>query len=301
MDGLLPATLNASCLPPASAGADVVRDAAERTGRHLGMLAELAEIGMELARDVRRQALAGDPPRDALPDPALVNRAGADGARADFGLMFARVARAVRQTVALEARLAADAQAREREGAVAQASRAAAERKRLKQQKERVRRLVEDAISADADAGDGEGLRLDLDERLEDPDIEDELGRGPIGVVVLGICKDLGVEFDLRHFSDAELGFDIPSAERGGAAGGGEFGFSGGAGVGANAAFGGALCSPLTLPSPPLAGGEGKKVAARCADAIVRPQWGGEKDCCASGACLPDLGGEADTGDPPSG
>ena len=68
---------------------------AERTARHLRLLAELAEIGMELARDVRRQALEPDAERmDAAAGDAGENVAGA-GVRADLGLVFARIARAV--------------------------------------------------------------------------------------------------------------------------------------------------------------------------------------------------------------
>ena len=181
----------------------------ERTERHLRMLAELAEIGMELARQVGRQALDGG--------------AEVDG---DPGLKFARIARAVRQTVALEARLDADARALEQQGAAARASREAAQRARVQQQKMRVKRLVEEAISGatgrEADPDDAESLRLDLDERLEDPDIEAELGWRPIGVIFAGICEDLGIKADLSHFTDAELGFDIRPGRMGGVAAGGD-------------------------------------------------------------------------------
>ena len=196
----------------------VVDEAAVRTGRHLQVLEELTGIGMRLAREVERLALAEEPRRDALPDPALVNRA--DGARAcgagvDFGLVFARIARAVRQTVALEARLASDAEARAAVGAAAQAGRAAAEQKRARQLKDRVRRLAEAAISAEAEGHEAESLRYDLDERLEDPDIDAELGWRPIGVIFAGICRDLGIAADLSRFTDAELGFDTAAMGRG--------------------------------------------------------------------------------------
>ena len=181
---------------------------AERTGRHLGMLAELAEIGMRRAREVERRALAEEPRRDALPDRARLN-----SAEMDWGLVFARIARAVRQTVALEAKLAADAQ---EQATVARASQAAAERKRTRQIKQQVRLLAEEAIGAEADGREAENLRLDLAERLDDPDIEAELGRRPIGVIFAGICRDLGITPDLSGFTDAELGFEIETAADGG-------------------------------------------------------------------------------------
>lgn len=206
------------------------------------MLAELAEIGMELAREVRRQML------DRTPDPAVGPRAD-PGANlgADLGLVFSRIARAVRQTVALEARLASEAEARAQQGAAVQASQDAAQRVRTKQQKARIKRLVEDAISAGG--RDTESLLLDLDERLEDPDVEADFAAHPIGVVFAAICEDLGITADLRGFTDAELGFDIASPDRGGKSDGE------GGGVTVDVALdpgdGGDLLSPLPLALPP--------------------------------------------------
>ena len=130
----------------------------------------------------------------------------------------------MRQTLALQARLDAEAEAQGQRAMAAQAGRDAAERKRVKQTKDRVRRCIEDAIRAETDGADTESLLLDLDERLDDPDILDELGLRPIGVIVAGICDDLGLKVDLRYFSDAELGFDMatmrPGMERGAGAAG---------------------------------------------------------------------------------
>ena len=82
---------------------------------------------------------------------------------------------------------------------------------------ERVCRVVEAAIASEATGHEAENLRFDLDERLEDPDIEAELGWRPIGVIVAGICADLGIDVDLSGFSDAELGFGIPPVRLGAA------------------------------------------------------------------------------------
>src|SRR5579862_4337993 len=64
----------------------------ERSERHLRILAELEEIGMDMARAVRKRALESE-------DQANI---------AECGLVFARLSRAVRQTVGLENKLALD-------------------------------------------------------------------------------------------------------------------------------------------------------------------------------------------------
>jgi hypothetical protein len=183
MDRLTPDRLDKD---PSDLGADAAR--AARAERRLVLLGELAAIGMRLAREVERQVfdegLAGDP-----------------------GLAFSRISRAVRQTLALEARLDADAEAQALQVSAAQKSREAARLREAKKQKDRVRRHVEGAIAANDDGRDAEALELELDERLEDPDYEDELGGRPIGVIVAGICGALGVKVDLRHFTDAELDY----------------------------------------------------------------------------------------------
>ena len=196
--------------------ADGARDAARvaRAEWRLEMLGQLGEIGMRLAREAERRVM------DAVPEDEVVpaGRVGGVGPGLDFGLTFARIARAVRQTLALQARLDAVADVQAQLAAAARAGRAAAERRRVKQMKDRVRGCVEEAIRAESDGGDAEALLLDLDERLDDPEIVDELGSRPIGAIVAGICDDLGVKVDLRYFSDAELGFDRaamrPGADR---------------------------------------------------------------------------------------
>jgi hypothetical protein len=164
-------------------------EAAERRARHLRILAELADIGMELVQQVRLQALEEDAPGGA--DPVLA---------------FTRLAKAVRQTVALEARVAAGGF--DSVQPVSRASRSdPAARSRARQVKERVRRSVEEAIAFEAEGDDTEDLLRDLHERLDDPAFEDEFDGQPIGIIVASICAALGVQANLKAFSDAELGF----------------------------------------------------------------------------------------------
>jgi hypothetical protein len=124
-----------------------VSSADARTQRHLETLQELAELGMRMARAVTEQAVqqaeAGEP---VVGDP---------------GLVLSRIARSVRQTIALEAKLAED----HRAGA---AKRIAGETQvRAARGKRQVKALVERAIEADAEQTDTENLFFDLVERLE--------------------------------------------------------------------------------------------------------------------------------------
>lgn len=71
--------------------------------RHAAVLAELSELGMAFARDARRDAEAAETPEE----------------RARQALVFQRVARSIRQTLALEAKLTREAQRAGRESAEA--------------------------------------------------------------------------------------------------------------------------------------------------------------------------------------
>jgi hypothetical protein len=188
--------------PPAAAADTAQADPArERTERRIRRLAQLAEIGLDLADMLRQQARAA-------------KWFGTEGPQ-----MFACLARAVRQTTALEERLDADARAREQQGVAEQARRAAGAERTRKRQKAQVRRLVEAAIKSDADPSDAERLLVDLHERLDDPDIEAEFGNRSIGEIVAGICQDLGVTTTMSQWPDEWLGPDeAPSATGDGAA-----------------------------------------------------------------------------------
>ncbi|HZZ32023.1 MAG TPA: hypothetical protein VFE10_08510 [Phenylobacterium sp.] len=150
------------------------------------MLAELAEIGMDLAREVRRQAL--DQAAEAPPS-------------ADQALSFSRIARAVRPTVALEARLAED----RLQGPSGRPILSVAERWRSARRKRQVRAIVGQVIEAEAD-NDYQHDRLleDRNERLEDGDEEADFADRPIGELVARICRDLDATPDGSLFEDAD-------------------------------------------------------------------------------------------------
>jgi hypothetical protein len=177
-------------MPTASPPTDPVKGEADgcvcgaaeaRIARHLRNLEELAEIGMDLARTVQRQAH---------------EQAATDAGAADLGLTFSRIARAVRQTVALEARLAEDHRAQ------VAARRAKDTHTRAARRRREVKAIVGQAIEADADDSDVENLLLDLEERLADRDEDADFADRPIGELVARICRDLGVTPDWSLFED---------------------------------------------------------------------------------------------------
>ena len=165
---------------------------AERTERHLTMLRELAAMGMDLARAVHRQGMAEDKPAEpATEQPA-----------AQATLAFSRVAKTVRQCLALEARVA-DQQIRRERGEIDEVGELVKQAKtyQLAKKKRRVRRAVTEAIEAEKEAGvlypsDAEKLFDDLGERLEDERLIDDLQDLPVGECIARLCRKLGVTPD---------------------------------------------------------------------------------------------------------
>jgi hypothetical protein len=157
----------------------------ERTQRHLQMLRELGELGMGLARSLAERA----------EEPGI-----ADQTAIDLRVAFARTARAVRQTVALETRLAQDGV----KARVERDARLIAEaRDRGVRRKRRVELTVERAIEAEAGGETAENLFGDLYERLEDYDLA-EFGARPLGELIVRICKQIGVTPDPSLWEDED-------------------------------------------------------------------------------------------------
>ena len=162
-----------------------------RAQQRVEALQELIAIGMELAREARRQVM--EPTHAETP-------------AKDLDLVFQRIARAVRQTVALATRLDQDRQKSQAE----RASKAAVEtRVRGLMRKARVQEIVERVIEVESD---GERLLGRLDERLEDADDTDFADR-PIGELVAAICRDLGVTPDWSLWEDEAWAIAAAGAE----------------------------------------------------------------------------------------
>jgi hypothetical protein len=169
--------------------------------RQLDILQELADIGMQIARAVRDECLA----------PLAVDEASSRGSfrrGGDPGLVFSRVARAVRQTLALQTRIFEGASNDRRHS---EQQRVGAIRLAADERQEEIRDYVAQAIDDECrrtDASETEVERLldDLDERLEDGRYDDMLADAPVAELVQRICFDLGLTPDWRIWKELEWG-----------------------------------------------------------------------------------------------
>lgn len=167
--------------------------ASERFAYQQTVLRELTELSLRVGRalcgevEAARQDAPGDetPPRRSTADP---------------GLAMSRIARSVRQNLALEARFADDAQATEgrRVDHAAQRKAEAIRQHQAKRAADHARKVdVRDAVEIliDFEAPDEAGAELLLDrlEDLMDPDETARFADAPITEWIAAICQDLGL------------------------------------------------------------------------------------------------------------
>lgn len=157
--------------PPPSTPGQAADAGATLRERQLAMLAELAEIAMEVARSVGRQAAEGE--------------AAARGA--DLTLAFSRAARTVRLTLMLQTRLVEGPAGGRGNAGAAPVSREA----RMARAQGHIERLVRDQHGDDAETV--ERLMAEGAERLGEEDYFDEL---PMSQIVALICSDLALAPD---------------------------------------------------------------------------------------------------------
>jgi hypothetical protein len=160
--------------------------------RQLWVLGRLAEAGLALALAIAQQGTTEDAPQ-VVPG--------------DIALAYGRVSRAVRLTVALQAKTLQDLQAldeiaaRRLDGDLSKAER---ERQGLAQQrKDRVQRIVERVIEAEgADETEVDRLADEAVERLEHDDIYGDLATRPVGEIIALVCRDLGLSPDWSRLAE---------------------------------------------------------------------------------------------------
>jgi hypothetical protein len=165
--------------------------------RQLQLLGELAEIGLDVARAVERQASGRN---DDQPEVF----------QGDLALAYSRVSRAVRLTLMLQAKLIEDlraadmAGAEERAAAEAEAAKDLERRDPAYQRKARVEAIVERLIEAehpDEEETVDDVLR-EAAERLDDEDLYGDLLERPVSELVARLCKDLGLEPDWAELAE---------------------------------------------------------------------------------------------------
>jgi hypothetical protein len=192
---LSPSTAQAE--PPAPAGA-AARGLIER---QLWVLGRLAEAGLNVALAIERQAMAAADAED--PEAAPAGRV----VEGDIALAYSRAARAVRLTVALQAKLVKDLQAldeglaRKRRGDQVNASRALEASQAAR--KARVERIVERVIQAETfDEGEVDRLTEAAYERLDHDEIYGDLLARPVSEILALICRDLGLSPDWSRLAE---------------------------------------------------------------------------------------------------
>ncbi len=158
--------------PSATAFDSPSPDPQSRDAAYVAVLDRMMEIGVDLLDMVHQEAkaLVEATQTDALPHPAPTD---------DLSLAYERITRSVRRNIMLAKKLA--------EPSPAAAPNNIAARKRII-------REVEDAIEGNAtDQGEAETLQAELLDRLDSPDLEDEIAHRTIPEIVTDMCRDLGI------------------------------------------------------------------------------------------------------------
>ena len=156
-----------SSQPQSAAPHTAADQAAEDAQYYRRVLHGLIDIGADLARMVHEQAKAqaeATQAGEAAPDPTVA---------------FDRISRAVRRTIALARTLDDPVPAP-----------AAGQRVAVRK---RVIRMVEDAIHREARGEAAEALHAELLERLDGPDVDDDIGHRTVEQIIDDIRSDLGL------------------------------------------------------------------------------------------------------------
>jgi hypothetical protein len=160
------------------------------------MLRRMAEIVMDMAETLHAQLqaerAAPEPPPATAPDPVL---------------RIGRLARALRQLVHLDAKIAEGAFAATSSRAAEQARRDTTDRRRRRaDQRRETERLLEYTLRTIDDPRDLDDLYRDLNIRLDREDPEALLGSVRLAAILGDVAADLGVRRDVSHWTDDELG-----------------------------------------------------------------------------------------------
>ena len=157
-------------------------DATDIADRDQAMLIELAELDLSLARRVHACAMVAEPQ-----------------AVGDLARSYQRIARSLRQTLALKARLKRD---RDREAREAPAAVIPRDETRIRAREAEVRLAVQRVIWAERDREDedevehADYLHDLLDERLEQRTRDNAFGLEPVDEQVFALCVDFSLSLE---------------------------------------------------------------------------------------------------------
>jgi hypothetical protein len=158
---------------PAQTERETVADAhARRLQRNLQVVDALVEISLDLTRVLQAQAKTEVETAARLGEPAP-----------DFTVAAERMTRIVRRTVLLSDKL--------NDKLITPAPTPAA--KHHTAARKQIIREVEDSIDHDAPAEAAESLRAEFQERLDSPDIDDDIETRPVEEIITEIRRDLGI------------------------------------------------------------------------------------------------------------
>ena len=175
--------------------------------RRLAVLQELTEAGMEIVAALRVETQA----RAEAQSQALAQGEAPPPGVGDLALTFSRVARAVRQTLALEARLVRD----HHQDSAGEAARPApapssepvrpppspARQKRAYE----ISRVVDEAIEAEvADVDESEDLFNAMSEHLDEAADRLDFMDRPVGAIIADICRALDLSPDWSLWADRD-------------------------------------------------------------------------------------------------
>ena len=155
---------------------------ANNTQYYRQVLHELIDMGADLARNVHQQARPHAPARTPAPilAPACPN---------DPTIAFDRIARCVRRTIALARTLAQPLPPRPGQHGLGQHGLA----QQRTSARKRIIRAVEDVIHRRTDGPHAESLHAGLSDRLDSPDLDDDIASRPVAEIINEICRDLGL------------------------------------------------------------------------------------------------------------
>ncbi len=175
--------------------------------RQIETLGELAELAMRMARTTTDQATESQATQAAEGQVPDADAPTPDARQTDhLALAFHRAARAVRLTFMLQSKLLEDLRLLNRRAQPSEYDDIDPVDEHKARVQRIVRRLAQDAH--DGNPAQVDKLTIEASERLEDEDLYRDVIDRPVGELVAGLCRDLGLEPNWRGLADEPWALD---------------------------------------------------------------------------------------------